>query len=227
MTYDLAGRVVNPFLKAATWTMAKDPVVLPAIIKGFRSNADVIFNQFGTRVALMGTGRTLKQWTQQLPDYQQWRRFTVDDIDPVRSGLKKIDNAISWIRSAGKNIAEAAHIKTSASRQVRTSGKKIQDLLKSIELKSYDLAKQHEKLYNTNKTSPSYLNKLADEIEEVIDGKRKLSNLPEVMQNTVKLLKEEIKKINKVFNKYVPDDESFAHALNSATKSYIKNLFLF
>ena len=227
VTYDTLGRVVNPLVTAVTKTAAKDPVVLPAIIKGFRSNADVIFNQFGTRVALMGTGKTLKQWTQQLPDYQQWRRFTVDDIDPVRSGLKKIDNAISWIRSAGKNIAEAAHIKTSASRQVRASGKKIQDLLKSIELKSYDLAKQYEKLYNANKTSPSYLNKLADEIEEVIDGKRKLSNLPEILRPTVELLKEEIKKINKVFNKYVPDDESFAHALNSGTKSYIKKSFSF
>jgi hypothetical protein len=227
VTYDLAGRVVNPFLKAATWTMAKDPVVLPAIIKGFRSNADVIFNQFGTRVALMGTGRTLKQWTQQLPPYQQWRRFTVDNIDPVESGLKKIDNAIKWIRSAGENMAEAANIKTSASREIRASGRKIQDLLKSIENKSYDLAKQHEKLYNTNKTSPSFLNKLADDIEEVLDGKRKLSSLPEIMQNTVKLLKEETRKINKIFNKYVPDDESFAHALNGGTKSYIKKSFAF
>ena len=227
VTYDLAGRVVNPFLKAATWTMAKDPVVLPALIKGFRSNMDVIFNQFGTRVALMGTGRTLKQWTQQLPPYQQWRRFTVDNIDPVESGLKKIDNAIKWIRSAGENMAEAANIKTSANREIKASGRKIQDLLKSIENKSYDLAKQSENLYNTNKTSPSFLNKLADDIEEVLDGKRKLSNLPEIMQNTVKLLREETRKINKIFNKYIPDDESFAHALNGGTKSYIKKSFSF
>ena len=227
VTYDLAGRVVNPFLKAATWTMAKDPVVLPALVKAFRSNADVIFNQFGTRVALMGTGRTLKQWTQQLPPYQQWRRFTVDNIDPVESGLKKIDNAIKWIRSAGENMAEAANIKTSASREIRASGRKIQDLLKSIENKSYDLAKQSENLYNTNKTSPSFLNKLADDIEEVLDGKRKLSNLPEIMQNTVKLLREETRKINKIFNKYIPDDESFAHALNGGTSSYIKKSFAF
>ena len=68
---------------------------------------------------------------------------------------------------------------------------------------------------------------MADEIEEVIDGKRKLSNLPEILRPTVELLKEEIKKINKVFNKYVPDDESFAHALNSGTKSYIKKSFSF
>jgi len=226
LTYDLLGRVFNPFMKAATWTMAKDPVVLPSIAKAFRSNADVVFNQFGTRIVLTGMGR-VKQWTQQLPDYQQWRRFTVDNIDPVKSGLKKIDNAISWIRSAGKNTAEALFIKGSASREIRASGKKIQDLLKSIELKSYDLAKQSEKIYNTNKTSPSYMNKIADEIEEVLDGKRKLSNLPEVMQNTVKLLKEEIVKLNKVYNKYVPDDSSFAKALNGGTKSYVKKSFAF
>jgi|TARA_R110001592_G_scaffold6700_1_gene36038 hypothetical protein len=226
VTYDLAGRVINPLLSAVTKTMAADPIVLPAIAKAFRGNADVIFNQFGTRLALTGLGRT-KQWTQQLPPYKEWQRFTVDNIDPVKSGLKRIDNAISWIRSAGKNMAEAAFIKGSASREIRASGKKIQDLLKSIQLKSYDLAKQSENLYNTNKTSPSFMNKIADDIEEVLDGKRKLSNLPEVMQNTVKLLRAEIKKINKIFNKYIPDDESFAHALNGGTKSYIKKSFAF
>ncbi len=226
VTYDLAGRVVNPLLSAVTKTMAMDPLVLPAIVKGFRGNADVVFNQFGTRLALTGLGRT-KQWTQQLPPYKEWQRFTVDNIDPVKSGLKKIDNALSWIRSAGKNMAEAAFIKGSASREIRASGKKIQDLLKSIQLKSYDLAKQSEGLYNTNKTSPSFMNKIADDIEEVLDGKRKLSNLPEVMQNTVKLLREETIKINKIFNKYIPDDNSFAHALNGGTKSYVKKSFAF
>ena len=47
------------------------------------------------------------------------------------------------------------------------------------------------------------------------------------MQNTVKILKEEIKKINKLYNKYVPDDNSFAHALNGGTKDYIKKSFAF
>jgi len=226
VTYDLLGRVVNPFVTAVTKTAAMDPIFLPSIAKAIRGNADVIFNQFGTRLALTGLGRT-KQWTQQLPDYQQWRRFTVDNIDPVKSGLKKIDNAISWIRSAGKNTAEALHIKGSASREIRASGKRIQDLLKSIELKSYELAKGFEKTYNTKKTSPSFMNKTADEVLEVIEGKRKLSNLPEIMQNTVKLLKEDLKKINKIYNKYVPGEESFAHALNSGTKSYVKKSFAF
>ena len=226
VTYDLLGRVINPLVTPVLKGLAADPLVLPSIIKGFRANADVIFNQFGTRIALTALGRT-KQWTQQLPPYQQWRRFAVDNIDPVESGLKRIDNAISWIRSAGKNTAEALFIKGSANREIKATGKKIQDLLKSIELKSYDLAKGFESTYNTNKTSPSFLNKIADDIEEVLDGKRKLSNLPEAMQNTVKLLKEEITKINKLFNKYVPKDESFAHALNGGTKNYVKKSFAF
>ena len=226
VTYDLAGRVINPLLTPVLKGLAADPIFLPSIAKAIRGNADVIFNQFGTRLALTGLGRA-KQWTQQLPPYQKWRRFTVDNIDPVKSGLKKIDNAISWIRSAGKNTAEALFIKGSASREIRASGKKIQDLLKSIEIKSYDLAKGFENLHNTNKTSPSLINKYADEIEEILDGKRKLSNLPEILQPTVKLLKEEIIKLNKVYNKYVPDDSSFAKALNGGTKSYVKKSFAF
>jgi len=226
VTYDLAGRIVNPFLTAATKAMALDPIFLPSIAKAIRGNADVVFNQFGTRMVLTGMGRT-KQWTQQLPPYKEWQRFTVDNIDPLKSGLKKIDNALSWIRSAGKNMQEAAHITGSASREIRASGKKIQDLLKSIELKSYDLAKQSEGLYNLKNTSPSFMNKIADDILEVLENKRKLSNLPEVMQNTVKLLKEEMVKLNKTYNKYVPDDNSFAHALNGGTKSYVKKSFAF
>ena len=68
-----------------------------------------MFNQIGTRLLLTGMGRT-KQWTQQLPDYQQWRKITADNLDPVKSGLKKIDNAIAWIRSARKNTAEALNL---------------------------------------------------------------------------------------------------------------------
>ena len=157
VTYDVLGRVVNPLITPVLKGLAADPLVLPSIIKGFRGNADVVFNQFGTRLLLTGLGRT-KQWTQQLPPYKEWQRFTVDNIDPLKSGLKKIDNAISWIRSAGKNMAEAAFLKGSASREIRASGKRIQDLLKSIELKSYDLAKQSEGLYNLKNTSPSFMN---------------------------------------------------------------------
>jgi hypothetical protein len=47
------------------------------------------------------------------------------------------------------------------------------------------------------------------------------------MQNTVKLLKEDMIKLNKVYNKYIPDDDSFAHALNGGTKSYVKKSFAF
>ena len=47
------------------------------------------------------------------------------------------------------------------------------------------------------------------------------------MQNTVRLLKEEIVKLNKVYNKYIPDDNTFAHALNGGTKSYVKKSFAF
>lgn len=71
------------------------------------------------------------------------------------------------------------------------------------------------------------MNKIADDIEEVLDGKRKLSNLPEIMQSTVNILKKEIIKINKLYNKYVPDDNSFAHALNGGTKVILKNLLRF
>ena len=183
VAYDVAGRVINPLVTAVTKAAALDPVLLPSIAKGIRSNADVIFNQFGTRVALTGMGR-VKQWTQQLPEYNEWRKFTVDNIDPIKSGLKKIDNALSMIRSAGKNTAEALFIKGSASRDIRASAKKIQDLLKSIEVKSYDLAKGFEKSYNSNKTSPSLMNSYLDEVLEVLEGKRKLSNLPETIRNT-------------------------------------------
>ena len=226
VAYDVAGRVINPLVTAVTKAAALDPVLLPSIAKGIRSNADVIFNQFGTRLALTGMGRA-KQWTQQLPEYNEWRKFTVDNIDPIKSGLKKIDNALSMIRSAGKNTAEALFIKGSASRDIRASAKKIQDLLKSIEVKSYDLAKGFEKSYNSNKTSPSLMNSYLDEVLEVLEGKRKLSNLPETIRNTTRLLKDEIVKINKQYKKFIPDDDGFAHALNTGTKSYIKKSFSF
>ncbi len=226
VTYDLAGRVVNPLVTAVTKAAALDPIFLPSIAKGIRSNADVIFNQFGTRLILTGMGRT-KQWTQQLPDYSQWKRFTVDNVDPVKSGLKRIDNALSIIRSAGKNTEAGAFIKGSASRNIRASAKKIQDLLKSIENKSYSLAKGFETTYNSNKTSPALMDQYIDEVLEVLEKKRKLSSLPPILQSTTKLLGNEIDSIAKTYNKFIPDDNTFAKALQSGTRSYIKKSFSF
>jgi len=226
VTYDLAGRVVNPLVTAVTKIAALDPVVLPSIAKGFRANADVIFNQLGTRLVLTGMGRT-KQWTQQLPDYSQWKRFTVDNVDPIKSGLKRIDNALSIIRSAGKNTEAGAFIKGSASRNIRASAKKIQDLLKSIENKSYSLAKGFETTYNSNKTSPALMDQYIDEVLEVLEKKRKLSSLPPILQSTTKLLSNEIDSVAKTYNKFIPDDNTFAKALQSGTRSYIKKSFSF
>ena len=44
--------------------MAKDPLIIPSLITPVRGNADVIFNQFGTRVLLTLGGRG----KQALPD---------------------------------------------------------------------------------------------------------------------------------------------------------------
>lgn len=43
------------------------------------------------------------------------------------------------------------------------------------------------------------MNQYADEVLEVLEGRRKLNNLPEVLQSTTKLLKDEIVKINKQY----------------------------
>jgi len=224
--YDTVGRVINPLLTAVTKTAALDPLILPSLVKGVRSNADLIFNQIGTRIALTAVGKG-KEIFRQIPEYKEWKRFTVDSTDGLKSGLKKIDNALSYIRSAGKNTAEAAFIKGYGKREIRASSKKIQDLLKSVELKSYDLAKGFQTTYNTKQTSPSLMNQYADEVLEVLEGKRKINNLPEILQSTTKLLKNEIVKINKFYNKYLPEDSSFALALNGGTKSYIKKSFSF
>ena len=40
-------------------------------------------------------------------------------------------------------------------------------------------------------------------------------------------LKDEINKIGKTYKKFIPDDDSFSHALTSGTKSYIKKSFAF
>ena len=225
VAYDTLGNIINPFVTLATKALALDPILIPSVVKGARLNAQM-WGEVGTRVALTAVGKG-NQIFRQIPDYKDWRRFTVDSTDGLKSGLKKIDNALSYIRSAGKNTAEALFIKGSAGRDIRASAKKIQDLLSSIENKSYDLAKGFQKLYNGKQTSPSNMNQYADEVLEVLEGRRKLNNLPEVLQSTTKLLKDEIVKINKQYKKYLPDDDGFAHALNGGTKSYIKKSFAF
>ena len=55
-----------------------------------------MYGEIATKTLLTLGGKP-QAWTKQLPDYNQWRKFTVDDVDPIKRGLKRIDNALSAI----------------------------------------------------------------------------------------------------------------------------------
>ena len=72
--------VINPLSKV----LALNPVVLPKL-------AQV------TKEAPRFVGQQIKKLpgVRELPEYKDWRMFSVQSSDPIRKTLKKVDNALS------------------------------------------------------------------------------------------------------------------------------------
>ena len=91
----------------------------------------------------------------QLPDFDKWRMFSIKSSDPLERKLKKIDNFLSNFRSLGKQTGLGFQFTSGAKREIKARSRTIDKYLKSVEKKSYDLAKSFEGYYNTATTSPA------------------------------------------------------------------------
>jgi len=155
--------VINPLSKV----LALDPVVLPKL-------AQV------TKEAPRFVGQQIKKLpgVRELPEYKDWRMFSVQSSDPVRKTLKKVDNALSWLRSIGKDTPEMSAITLRGEKEIVSRARIIEKLLESIEKQAYDLVNNAKKMYDTKLTSPASMDKYLDDVLEYFKGQRQLKALP-------------------------------------------------
>ena len=193
--------------------------------------ANVITKEAGTRILLSATAggravlpQTVKNWKSTLPDFKDWRTFSVNSSDELKVALKKIDNVLSALRSVGKKTGEGYNITSAAAQEIKRSARRTEKLLQSIEKRAYKLANSFKNLNNTGKTSPASKDYYLNGVLEYLQGNKVLGALPKELQITSKALNDDLIQIRKTFAKLLPEGD-LQNAILKNIKGYMRKSF--
>jgi hypothetical protein len=177
---------------------------------------------------MIANGFTPKKGWSQVPPFEKWRLGDVAKKGP-NARLKIADNLIYWLRSYGKAPKDIESVTEKVQLYIKKKARKIDLIYGDIEAQSYKLAKQFEKRYNGNKTSPVGEKYFLDEVESFLRGKIKLNALPKELQTSSNELKNHVESIMKEFAKALPkgkDADDVVKTLYTSLNKDIKNYLL-
>ena len=204
---------------------------LRPLAKLANTTANVITKEAGTRILLSATAggravlpKTVKNWKSTLPDFKDWRTFSVNNADDLKVALKKIDNVLSTLRSVGKKTGEGYNLTAAASQEIKRSARRTEKLLQSIEKRAYKLANSFKNMNNTGKTSPASKDYYLNNVLEYLQGNKVLGALPKELQITSKALNDDLVKIRKDFAKLLPEGD-LQNAILKNIKGYMRKSF--
>jgi len=193
-----AAKVGDVVLTNVSNILAKDPYVIPSIAKGISKTADIV-GELGTRIVLpVFSGGKVSPLVKGLPEFSEWRKYSVQDINPLKAALSKIDNKLAPFRSLNKFTPEAGKISEDAQLFLKEKQTTINRFLENIERKSYDLAKSFESQYNTAKVSPASQDKYLEDVLDYVQGKIKIDSVQKELRLSAKLLSDEILSTKKI-----------------------------
>ena len=144
--------VISP----ASYLLSKDPIVIPTISKAIKKGGTAALLKGIAPVAVKGISVLSKQtkapFTTKLPDFKDWRVFSVQSANPLKANLKKLDNFLSYFRSLGKQTAAQGKITRDAELMIKGKSRAIDKYLDSIEKKTYDMVKGFAVKYDKKNT---------------------------------------------------------------------------
>jgi len=219
-----AAKVGDVVLTNVSNILAKDPYVIPSIAKGISKTADIV-GELGTRIVLpVFSGGKVSPLVKGLPEFSEWRKYSVQDINPLKAALSKIDNKLAPFRSLNKFTPEAGKISEDAQLFLKEKQTTINRFLENIERKSYDLAKSFESQYNTAKVSPASQDKYLEDVLDYVQGKIKIDSVQKELRLSAKLLSDEILSTKKIFTNLLPEKD-IKDIILKDLRGYIKKSF--
>ena len=226
--FDIGGKIANPIVALTSKALALDKYVLPTLTNAIKTNVNTI-GEIGTRILLpvvsVGKVSPLTRIKDGLPEFKQWRSFSVNSTDDLRKTLKRIDNGLSYFRSVGRFSPEQAAVRQEAEKRIVKTARIVEKLLDSIEKRNYDLVKASKSLYDTKTTSPASMDKYLDDILQYIKGQRSLKTLQPELQSSAQRLKGLMDNAKKEFSKLLPDDSVIKPILTKNLQGYMRKSF--
>ena len=175
-----AKAVNNLTFRPLSYILSKSDTVVPAVAKGIRGTSK--FTAMKILAPLYASRGQFGKGYFQLPPFHQWRLGDVNKKGLTQQRLKKLDNFLSLFRAYGKAPKDIENISEIVSMFIKSKARKINKIYEGLENNAYKLAKQFEKRYNTNKTSPVGEKYFLDEVEMFLRGQRKIGDLPKELQ---------------------------------------------
>jgi len=159
--------------------------------------------------ALSNTARLLAsglggKFIKQLPEFKNWRLYSVTSPNKEEVGLKRLDNFLSYFRSFGKAPKDIEGTSEQVMLFVKAKARKLDRTMEGLEKKAYNLAKQFENNYNKGDSSPALQKYYLELVEDFLRGQRPLKDVPTELQPFATDLKKEIQKTMTEFKNLLP-----------------------
>ena len=219
-----AKAVNNLTFRPLSYILSKSDTVVPAIAKGIRGTSK--FTAMKILAPLYASRGQFGKGYFQLPPFHQWRLGDVNKKGLTQQRLKKLDNFLSLFRAYGKAPKDIENVTETVSMFIKSKARKINRIYEGLENNAYKLAKEFEKRYNTNKTSPVGEKYFLDEVEMFLRGQRKIGDLPKELQGLSLDLQKNIKAIMGELKKALPkgkDADEVVKALSNVLTKDVKN----
>ena len=212
-------------IKPVSYLLARTPGVAQAGQLGAQAlgvGASFLGKDILARAALgvMGTP-TAKQ----LPDFKDWRMFSVTSSDPLERNIKRFDNFLAYFRDTANQTADRFFITGQTSRKIKATSRKIEKQLDIIEKRAYDLARGFLKDYNTGTTSPAKQQYYLDQVLAYMRGQVKAADLPDMLKEPAEALNKTFMEIKRDFADVLPEKSGMREFLESNLRQYMRASF--
>jgi len=197
--------VISP----VSYLLSKDPIVIPTISKAIKKGGTAALLKGIAPVAVKGISVLSKQtkapFTTKLPDFKDWRVFSVQSANPLKANLKKLDNFLSYFRSLGKQTAAQGKITRDAELMIKGKSRAIDKYLDSIEKKTYDMVKGFAVKYDKKNTPEMMQEYYLDMVLSYLKGQTRA--LPKEIRPLAAALKKELDETKKTFGDLLPEGD--------------------
>jgi hypothetical protein len=205
--------------------------------KGIQETAKFIGKQVFTRAALGAYDvafakqaaysgiKVSKTFNRKLPEFSEWRKYSVNMQDPLHQYLARIDNKLAAFRDIGKLTKDAFGISSQTDLFMKSKSRVVDKYLRSIEREAYKMAKVFEDRHLKWGEYQTIQKKYLDDVLDFLQGNLKASQLPPKLRDLAENLKTYTNELKKEFSDMLPSDDPIKHLLASNIDKYMRRSF--
>ena len=164
-------------------------------------------------------------FSKNLPDFQDWRKFSVNSKDPLHQYLAKIDNKLAMFRDIGKMGKDAFGVKTQSDLYIRAKSRAVEKYLIDIERIAYKLAKGFEERHQKYGEFETIQKKYLDDVLSFLEGKIKVADLPKQLQVPANDLRNYTNGLKKEFGELLPTTDPIKYLIDSDINAMMRRSF--